>query len=262
MFGQAVDTRKHSTEQQAAARQGSPLAAPHLHKAATFTRLPPSPAATLASCFASCLARLPRSSMTDAGAARHSCQPHHQAPLASVNLTPHHPPPPTPPAPSSAAEMESIARISDLLESARELTLDAASAARSSRASSRPLDRNQIKKLLDSRNDREILEGLRRVISMMYRAQKTLPFFSSVVKNVASPNIEIKKLVYIYLIHHAEQEPDLALLSINTIQKSLSDTSPQVRALALKTMSGIRVPVISQIVSLAIKKGVADMSPF
>ncbi|CRK36952.1 hypothetical protein BN1708_020166, partial [Verticillium longisporum] len=95
---------------------------------------------------------------------------------------------------------------------------------------------------------------------MMYRAQKTLPFFSSVVKNVASPNIEIKKLVYIYLIHHAEQEPDLALLSINTIQKSLSDTNPQVRALALKTMSGIRVPVISQIVSLAIKKGVADMS--
>lgn len=96
----------------------------------------------------------------------------------------------------------------------------------------------------------------------MYRNQKTLPFFSSVVKNVASPNIEIKKLVYIYLIHHAEQEPDLALLSINTIQKSLSDTNPQVRALALKTMSGIRVPVISQIVSLAIKKGVADMSPY
>lgn len=97
---------------------------------------------------------------------------------------------------------------------------------------------------------------------MMYRGQRTLPFFSSVVKNVASPNLEVKKLVYIYLIHHAEQEPDLALLSINTIQKSLSDSNPQVRALALKTMSGIRVPVISQIVSLAIKKGTGDMSPY
>lgn len=97
---------------------------------------------------------------------------------------------------------------------------------------------------------------------MMYRMQKTLPFFSSVVKNVASPNLEIKKLVYIYLIHHAEQEPDMALLSINTIQKSLSDSNAQVRALALKTMSGIRVPVISQIVSLAIKKGAGDMSPY
>ncbi|KAM0225447.1 hypothetical protein ACHAQD_001383 [Fusarium lateritium] len=158
--------------------------------------------------------------------------------------------------------MESIARISSLMETARELTLDAAQATRGARTSSRPLDRNQMRKLLDSRNEREVLEGLRRVIAMMYRNHKTLPFFSSVVKNVASPNIEIKKLVYIYLIHHAEQEPDLALLSINTIQKSLSDQNPQVRALALKTMSGIRVPVISQIVSLAIKKGVADMSPY
>ncbi|KAF5016885.1 hypothetical protein F66182_11295, partial [Fusarium sp. NRRL 66182] len=160
--------------------------------------------------------------------------------------------------------MESIARISSLMETARELTLDAAQATRgvAARTSSKPLDRNQMRKLLDSRNEREVLEGLRRVIAMMYRNHKTLPFFSSVVKNVASPNIEIKKLVYIYLIHHAEQEPDLALLSINTIQKSLSDQNPQVRALALKTMSGIRVPVISQIVSLAIKKGVADMSPY
>jgi vesicle coat complex subunit len=97
---------------------------------------------------------------------------------------------------------------------------------------------------------------------MMYRSQPCLTFFSSVVKNVASPNIEIKKLVYIYLLNHAEQEPDLALLSINTIQKSLSDGNPQVRALALKTMSGIRVPVISQIVSLAIKRGLGDMSPY
>lgn len=148
------------------------------------------------------------------------------------------------------------------METARELTLDAAQATRGARTSSRPLDRNQMRKLLDSRNERDVLEGLRRVMAMMYRNHKTLPLFSNVVKNVASPNLEIKKLVYIYLIHHAEQEPDLALLSINTIQKSLSDTNPQVRALALKTMSGIRVPVISQIVSLAIKKGVADMSPY
>lgn len=97
---------------------------------------------------------------------------------------------------------------------------------------------------------------------MMYRSKPCLPFFSSIVKNVASPNIEIKKLVYIYLLQYAESEPDLALLSINTIQKSLTDQNPQVRALALRVMSGIRVPVISQIVSLAIKRGCGDMSPY
>ena len=96
---------------------------------------------------------------------------------------------------------------------------------------------------------------------MIYRSAPSLPYFSAVVKNVASPNIEIKKLVYIYILHHAESEPDLALLSINAIQKTLSDHNPQVRAIALRVMSGIRVPVISQIVSLAIKKGCMDMSP-
>ena len=97
---------------------------------------------------------------------------------------------------------------------------------------------------------------------MMYRSKPCLPFFSAVVKNIASPNIEIKKLVYIYLLHYAESEPDLSLLSINTIQKSLTDQNPQVRAMALRVMSGIRVPVISQIVSLAIKRGIGDMSPY
>ncbi|KAL6719284.1 AP-3 complex subunit beta [Lecanora helva] len=163
--------------------------------------------------------------------------------------------------------MESISRISSILDTTRELTLEAASSASSARTiNTRPSNRDlpfpQVKKLLDSRNDREILEGLRKVISMIYRSKPCLPFFSSIVKNVASPNIEIKKLVYIYLLHYAESEPDLALLSINTINKSLMDQSPQVRAMALRVMSGIRVPVISQIVVLAIKRGCADMSPY
>lgn len=98
---------------------------------------------------------------------------------------------------------------------------------------------------------------------MSYRQppSQTLPFFSHVIKNVASPSLAVKKLVYIYLLQHAEHEPDTALLSINTIQKSLTDQNPQLRALALRVMSGIRVPVISQIVSLGIKRGAGDMSP-
>jgi len=72
----------------------------------------------------------------------------------------------------------------------------------------------------------------------------------------------VKKLVYVYLLQHAETEPDTTLLAINTIQKTLSASDPHLRALALRVMSGIRVPVISQIVSLGIKRGCADMSPF
>ncbi|KAI9732401.1 MAG: AP-3 complex subunit beta [Cirrosporium novae-zelandiae] len=166
--------------------------------------------------------------------------------------------------------MESISSISSMLEKgpafSRDLTLEAAQSAGSRRSyRTRNANRNvpfsELKKLLDSRHDREILEGLRKVISMMYRSQNCQPLFSAVIKNVASPNIEIKKLVYIYLLHYAEADPDLSLLSINAIQKALNDQNPQVRAMALKVMSGIQVPVISQIVSLAIKRGCGDMSP-
>jgi AP-3 complex subunit beta len=96
---------------------------------------------------------------------------------------------------------------------------------------------------------------------MIYQSKPASTYFASVVKNVANPNLEVKKLVYIYLLHYAESDPDLALLSVNAIQKSLTDQNPQVRALALRTMAGMRVPVISQIVSLAIKRGTGDMSP-
>ena len=154
----------------------------------------------------------------------------------------------------------------DPSDSARDLTVEAASAigitkALKSGSSLKSIPFARLKALLDSRSDREILDGLRRVISMIYQNKPCLPYFSSVVKNVANPNIEVKKLVYLYLLHYAESDPDLALLSVNAIQKSLTDQNPQVRALALRTMSGMRVPVISQIVSLAIKRGISDMSP-
>ena len=68
--------------------------------------------------------------------------------------------------------------------------------------------------------------------------------------------------MYIYLLRYAEQEPDLALLSINTFQKDLSDPNPLIRAMALRVLSGIQVPMIGSIVMLAIKKCAADISPY
>ncbi|KAI8988004.1 adaptin N terminal region-domain-containing protein [Mycotypha africana] len=119
-----------------------------------------------------------------------------------------------------------------------------------------------IKRQLDSKNDREKLDGLKRLIAMISKGRDVSEFFPDVVKNVVSQNIEIRKLVYIFLLRYAEQEPDLALLSINSFQKDLSDKNQIIRAMALRVMSGIRVPVISPIVLLGIKKCVTDPSPY
>lgn len=87
-------------------------------------------------------------------------------------------------------------------------------------------------------------------------------YFASVVQMIASPSLEIKKLVYIYLLRYAESNPDLALMSINSIQKSLVDKNQIVRGMALRVMSGIKVPLILGIVILGIRRCITDLSFF
>ncbi|KAF9929787.1 AP-3 complex subunit beta-2 [Linnemannia zychae] len=120
----------------------------------------------------------------------------------------------------------------------------------------------EIRKNLDSRYEKEKLDGLKRLIAMISKGRDVSEFFPDVVKNVASNSLEVRKLVYIYILRYAEQEQDVALLSINTFQKDLSDKNQLIRAMALRVMSGIRVPVISPIVILGIKKSVTDLSPY
>ncbi|KAJ1983481.1 AP-3 complex subunit beta [Dimargaris verticillata] len=119
-----------------------------------------------------------------------------------------------------------------------------------------------IKEKLDSRSSRDKLEGMRRLLAVVAKGHDASQFFPDVVKNVASSHLELRQLVYMYLLTYAEQEQDLALLSINTFQKDLSDPNQGIRAMALRVLSGVRVPLISSIVLMAIQKGVADRSPY
>ncbi|CAG8433270.1 4151_t:CDS:10 [Diversispora eburnea] len=147
-----------------------------------------------------------------------------------------------------------------IVENAREFGLEATSSGHYFDTSEEKM--RDIKRQLDSRHDREKMDGLKRLIAMISKGRDVSEFFPDVVKNVASQNLEIRKLVYIYLLRYAEQEPDLALLSINTFQRDLADQNQLIRAMALRVMSGIRNHVISPIVLLAIKKCVTDLSAY
>lgn len=54
-------------------------------------------------------------------------------------------------------------------------------------------------------------------------------------------NIELKKLVYLYVINYAKVQPELAILAINTFRKDSLDSNPLIRALAVRTMGCIRL---------------------
>ncbi|MQL85956.1 hypothetical protein Taro_018464 [Colocasia esculenta] len=116
--------------------------------------------------------------------------------------------------------------------------------------------------LLDSSFDSEKVEALKRLLALIAQGEDVSNFFPQVVKNVASPLLEVKKLVYLYLLHYAEKRPNEALLSINCFQKDLSDPNPLVRAWALRAMSGIRLHVISPLVLVALGKCAKDPSSY
>ena len=65
---------------------------------------------------------------------------------------------------------------------------------------------------------------------------------------------QIKKLVYVYLVRYAEEQQDVALLSISTFQKALKDPNQLIRGSALRVLSSIRVPIIAPILMLSIKE--------
>ena len=65
--------------------------------------------------------------------------------------------------------------------------------------------------------------------------------FADVVNCMQTDNLELKKLVYLYLMNYAKTQPDLAILAVNTFSKDCEDSNPLIRALAVRTMGCIRV---------------------
>ncbi|XP_051228703.1 AP3-complex subunit beta-A [Lolium perenne] len=116
--------------------------------------------------------------------------------------------------------------------------------------------------LLDSRFDGDKVDALKRLLALIAQGVDVAHLFPQVVKNVAAQSLEVKKLVYLYLLHYAEKRQNEALLSINIFQKDLSDINPLVRAWALRTMAGIRLHVVAPLVLVAVKKCARDPSPY
>lgn len=116
--------------------------------------------------------------------------------------------------------------------------------------------------MLESNKDSLKLEAMKRIVAMIAKGKNASELFPAVVKNVASKNIELKKLVYVFLVRYAEEQQDLALLSISTFQRALKDPNQLIRASALRVLSSIRVSIIVPIMMLSIQEAARDLSPY
>ncbi|CAM9119436.1 unnamed protein product [Ectocarpus sp. 13 AM-2016] len=123
----------------------------------------------------------------------------------------------------------------------------------------------KVKEYLGRPKDVDKLKGMKWLLAMVSKGRDVSEFFSDVVKNMAVRSVEVKKMVYIYLVHYADNDAqcrELALLSINSFQNDLRGSNQLIKALALRVMTSIRVPDIIQIQLLAVRDCAADSSPY
>merc|ERR1719464_1649444 len=87
--------------------------------------------------------------------------------------------------------------------------------------------------------------------------------FSDVIKSMGTDNIELKKLVYLYIINYARSQPEKAILVVNMFQKDATNhPNPLVRALAIRTMGCIRVDRITEYLCDPLNIALKDQDPY
>lgn len=72
------------------------------------------------------------------------------------------------------------------------------------------------------------------------------PLFSDVIMNAHTTDVATKKMLYHYITYYAQAKADLALLTVNTLQKDGRDENPVIRGLAIRSMASMRVPDLAE----------------
>ncbi|XP_058113759.1 beta-adaptin-like protein A [Magnolia sinica] len=81
----------------------------------------------------------------------------------------------------------------------------------------------------------------KKVISYMTVGIDVSSVFSEMVMCSATTDVVLKKMCYLYVGNYAKCNPDLALLTINFLQKDCRDEDPMIRGLALRSLCSLRV---------------------
>ncbi|KAF2724237.1 Adaptor protein complex beta subunit [Polychaeton citri CBS 116435] len=105
-------------------------------------------------------------------------------------------------------------------------------------------------------------ESIQRTIMAMTLGKDVSALFPDVLKNIATPDLDQKKLVYLYLMNYAKSHPDLCILAVNTFVQDSEDPNPLIRALAIRTMGCIRVDKMVDYMEEPLRKTLKDESPY
>lgn len=120
----------------------------------------------------------------------------------------------------------------------------------------------ELKSELNSDKKEKKREAVKKVIASMTVGKDVSALFPDVVNCMQTDNLELKKLVYLYLMNYAKSQPDMAIMAVNTFVKDCEDPNPLIRALAVRTMGCIRVDKITEYLCEPLRKCLKDEDPY
>ena len=120
----------------------------------------------------------------------------------------------------------------------------------------------QLRDQLDGNDPQERKTAAKRVVSFMRSGENVQSLFSSMLRCVRTTDDELKKLAYLYLVHYAEQEPEQAIMAVNTFVQDSQDSNPIIRALAVRTMCRIKLESVAEHMIIPLKRCLSDPDPF
>lgn len=120
----------------------------------------------------------------------------------------------------------------------------------------------ELKSGLVSQYKHERKDAIQRVIQAMTIGKDVSALFPDVLKNIATYDLEQKKLVYLYLMNYAKSNPELCILAVNTFVQDTEDPNPLVRALAIRTMGCIRVARMVDYMEIPLRRTLEDDNPY
>lgn len=112
------------------------------------------------------------------------------------------------------------------------------------------------------RDARQYRKVVRKVIAYMTLGMDVSPLFMDMIKAAATHDLVQKKLVYLYICSYASSNPELALLTVNTLRKDCQDSSAMVRGLALRSMCSLRLPDLVEYIVEPLLAGLQDLSSY
>ncbi|KZP24850.1 Adaptor protein complex beta subunit [Athelia psychrophila] len=103
---------------------------------------------------------------------------------------------------------------------------------------------------------------LKKIVANITMGNDMSALFTDVVQCLGTPLLEIKKMVYLFLVSYGRSKPDQIHLVIPSFLQDCNDRNPLIRALAIRTMSYIPIPVVTEPLSEQLRHCLKDKDPY